>query len=101
MNAMPERGEFIDIGAEVGGIREGLARRRGLVVAGLALLLLAAFVAAMILGNYPVTVRQVATALLSPLTGETQKGIDFIVLNVRLPRALVASIDRSWPPLCC
>jgi iron complex transport system permease protein len=90
MNAIPERGDFIDIGAEAGGIREGLARRRWLVIAGLAVVLIVALAAAMILGDYPVTVQQIATSLLSPLTGETQKGIDFIVLGVRLPRALVA-----------
>ena len=37
MNALPKPGEFIDIGADVAGIRETLARRRWLVIAGLAL----------------------------------------------------------------
>src|SRR5690606_1038697 len=41
MTAMPDPREFIDIGAEVAGIRETLARRRWLVIAGLALMLLA------------------------------------------------------------
>ena len=41
MNAMPEHGEFIDVGADVAGIRESLVRRRWLVIAGLALVLAA------------------------------------------------------------
>ncbi len=90
MTTLPQRHEFIDIGADVAGIREALARRRWLVVGGLAVLLAIAFAGAMVLGNYPVTPGQVVASLLSPLTGATQKGIDFIVLGVRLPRALVA-----------
>lgn len=90
MNTMPQPHEFIDIGAEVAGIREMLARRRWMVIAGLAVLVAASFVAAMLLGDYPVTPEQVLTSLLSPFTGVTQKGIDFIVVGVRLPRALVA-----------
>jgi iron complex transport system permease protein len=90
MNALPKRDEFIDIGADVAGIREALARRRWLVIGGLVLLVVMAFTTAMLLGDYPVTPEQVATSLLSPFTGTTQKGIDFIVLGVRLPRALVA-----------
>lgn len=87
---MPNPHEFIDIGAEVAGIRETLARRRWLVVGGLAVLVVAAFCASMLLGDYPVTAEQVLRSVLSPITGEVQKGIDFIVLGVRLPRALVA-----------
>lgn len=87
---MPNSHDFIDIGAEVAGIRETLTRRRWLVIAGLGLLLSLAFAAAMVLGDYPVTPEQVLRSLLSPLTGEVQKGIDFIVLGVRLPRALIA-----------
>jgi iron complex transport system permease protein len=90
MNALPKPNEFIDIGADVAGIREALARRRWTVIAGLAVLVGAAFAAAMLLGDFPVTPQQIVTALLSPITGTTQKGIDFIVLGVRLPRALVA-----------
>ena len=37
MNTMPQPHEFIDIGADVAGIRETLARRRWLVVGGLLL----------------------------------------------------------------
>lgn len=92
MNTMPNPHEFIDIGAEVAGIREALARRRWIVIGGLTLLLIVTFAIAMLLGDYPVSPTQLVTALLSPLTGEVQKGIDFIVLGVRLPRALVAII---------
>jgi iron complex transport system permease protein len=90
MNTMPQPHEFIDIGADVAGIREQLARRRWLVIGGLALLVVAGLAAAMLLGDYPVTPEQIASSLLSPFTGTAQKGIDFIVLGVRLPRALVA-----------
>ncbi len=90
MNTMPKPEEFIDIGAEVAGIREMLARRRQLVIAGLSVLAVLAFVVSMLLGDFPVTPEQIVTSLLSPFTGVTQKGIDFIVLGVRLPRALVA-----------
>ncbi len=90
MNAMLQPGEYIDIGADVAGIRETLARRRWLVIGGLTLLVAALFAAAMVLGDFPVTPGQIVTSLLSPLTGTTQRGIDFIVLGVRLPRALVA-----------
>ena len=92
MNTIPGPAEFIDIGADVGGIREMLQRRRLLVLGGLALLLLAGFVTAMLLGDFPVTPEQIVTALFSPFTGVTQKGIDFIVLGVRLPRTLVAML---------
>lgn len=90
MNTMPQPHAFIDIGADVAGIRAMLARRRRLVAGGLALLVVAGFVAAMQMGDYPVTAGQIVTSLLSPFTGTAQKGIDFIVLGVRLPRALVA-----------
>lgn len=90
MNTMPQPHEFIDIGADVAGIREQLARRRWLVVGGLLVLVLALFAAAMLMGDFPVTPEQIVTSLLSPFTGTVQKGIDFIVLGVRLPRALVA-----------
>jgi iron complex transport system permease protein len=90
MNTMPQPQEFIDIGADVAGIREMLARRRWLVIGGLVLVVLAGFVAAMLMGDYPVTPEQIVTSMLSPFTGTMQKGIDFIVLGVRLPRALVA-----------
>ncbi|MEO6012900.1 MAG: iron chelate uptake ABC transporter family permease subunit [Devosia sp.] len=87
---MPNPQDFIDIGADVAGIREALARRRWLVIIGLGGLLVIAFGAAMILGDYPMSIDNVVRSLLSPLTGETQKGIDFIVLGLRLPRAMVA-----------
>ncbi|HZY69044.1 MAG TPA: hypothetical protein VFE52_10670, partial [Devosia sp.] len=89
MNALLKPHEFIDIGAEVAGIRERLIRRYWLVLAALALVVLAAFTAAMLMGDYPMTAEQIVTSLLSPFTGNTQRGVDFIVLGVRLPRALV------------
>jgi iron complex transport system permease protein len=90
MNTMPQPHEFIDIGADVAGVREALARRRLVVIVGLALLVAALFTASMMMGDFPVTPPEIVTSLLSPFTGTVQKGIDFIVLGVRLPRALVA-----------
>ena len=53
MNALPKPNEFIDIGADVAGIREALVRRRRMVIGALALLLAAGFVTAMLLGDFP------------------------------------------------
>ena len=71
-------------------IRHSLWRRTRNVCLALALILLAAFALAMVLGDYPVPLPDLARALLSPLTGIRDPGIDFIVLNVRLPRAILA-----------
>jgi len=90
MSIMPKPRDFIDIGVDVAGIRESLARRRLVVIGGLVVLVVALFGAAMVMGDFPVTLPEIATSLLSPFTGTEQKGIDFIVLGVRLPRALVA-----------
>ncbi len=92
MNALPRSGEFIDIGAEVAGVREALAQRRVFVLVGLGIVLALGFTTAMAMGDYPVTPAEIVTALLSPLTGAKQQGIDFIVLGVRLPRALLAIV---------
>lgn len=75
---------------EIRAIRGRLATRRYRVTAGLVALLVLIFAAAMYLGDYPVAPSDVLRSLLSPLTGEVNKGIDFIVLNVRLPRATLA-----------
>lgn len=70
--------------------RRRLFARYRLVVAGLLALTAVIFVLAMSLGDYPVTPQDLVQSLLSPLTGLANKGVDFIVLNVRLPRAVVA-----------
>lgn len=79
----------------IGLIRQRLATR-GHVVTGVLLTLLAlTFAAALYLGDFPVAPGDVVRSLLSPLTGEVNKGIDFIVLNVRLPRATLAVLTGT------
>ena len=74
----------------VRGIRLRLAARRRLVTALLLLALALTFAAALYLGDYPVAPAEVVRSLFSRFTGAVDKGIDFIVLNVRLPRATLA-----------
>lgn len=77
----------------VGAIRRRLAtRRRGITALLLALLALT-FAAALSLGDYPVAPAELLRSLLSPLTGTADKGVDFIVLNLRLPRAVLAVLS--------
>jgi iron complex transport system permease protein len=76
--------------AAVRTIRGHLVSRRRAVTAALLALLALAFSAALYLGDFPVAPADVVRSLLSLLTGEVNKGIDFIVLNVRLPRATLA-----------
>jgi iron complex transport system permease protein len=73
-------------------IRHRLAVRRRVVTLALLALLALAFAAALYLGDYAVPPGAVVRALLSPVTGMVDKGVDFIVLNVRLPRALLAML---------
>ncbi|HEV7345586.1 MAG TPA: iron chelate uptake ABC transporter family permease subunit [Devosia sp.] len=71
-------------------IRLRLATRRRLVTLGLFALLALTCAAALHLGDYYVPPQAVARSLLSPLTGMVDRSVDFIVLNVRLPRATLA-----------
>lgn len=80
----------LDAIAAVGSVRVRLAARRRTVTAGLLVLLALTFAAALYLGDFPVAPSDVIRSLLSPLTGEANKGADFIILNVRLPRATLA-----------
>jgi iron complex transport system permease protein len=76
--------------ATVHAIRGRLAARRYTVTGLLAFLLLLTIAASLYLGDFPVAPPDVLRSLLSPITGEVNKGVDFIVLNVRLPRATLA-----------
>lgn len=69
------------------------AARRRVVALGLLAALAMAFALALYLGDYPVPVEGVIQSLLSPLTGMTDRGVDFIVLQVRLPRATLALLS--------
>lgn len=80
----------LDAAATVRHIRHRLAARRRLVTVGLLGLLALTFAAALYLGDYYVPPGDVVRSLLSPFTGIVDKGVDFIVLNVRLPRATLA-----------
>jgi len=80
---------IIDAGA-IAQIRQRLNRRTLLVSVALFAVLLLTFGLAMTLGDYPVPLPSLLTALFSPLTGIKTPGVDFIVLNVRLPRAVLA-----------
>ena len=80
----------LDASGTVRHIRQRLATRRRRVTLALSLLLALTFAAALYLGDYYVPPGEVVRSLLSPFTGLADKGIDFIVLNVRLPRATLA-----------
>lgn len=71
-------------------IRHRLAARRRAVTVALLALLALTFAAALYLGDYPVPPGEVVRSLFSPLTGMVDRGVDYIVLNVRLPRATLA-----------
>ena len=76
-------------------IRRNLAWRRRWVVLSLSGLLAIAFALSMYLGDFPVAPGDIVRSLLSPLTGEANKGVDFIVLSVRLPRATLAVLTGA------
>jgi iron complex transport system permease protein len=76
-------------------IRSRLARRRLAVTLILLVLLLVASGAALYLGDYPVAPGNVVRSLFSPFTGQANKGIDFIVLSVRLPRLTLALLSGA------
>lgn len=80
----------LDPSAAVRSIRGRLATRRRNVTLALAVALALAFALSLYLGDYPVAPLDVLRSLVSPLTGEVNKGVDFIVLNVRVPRAVLA-----------
>lgn len=75
--------------------RARAAARRRVVAAGLAVALAVAFALALYLGDYPVPPEGVVRSLLSPLTGLADRGVDFIVLQVRLPRAVLALLSGA------
>ncbi|UJW85913.1 FecCD family ABC transporter permease [Devosia sp. SL43] len=83
----------LDAAATVHAIRGRLAARRYAVTAILAALLLLTIAVSLYLGDFPVAPADVVRSLLSPITGEVNKGIDFIVLNVRLPRTTLAVLS--------
>ena len=75
--------------------RQTRAARRLRVTLGLLLALLLTFALALYLGDYPVPPAEIIRALLSPFTGLADRGVDFIVLQVRLPRAILALLTGA------
>ncbi|MDC9824338.1 iron chelate uptake ABC transporter family permease subunit [Devosia sp. ZB163] len=78
---------FAPVGTVVA-VRRRLQRRYALVMALLAVLTLAAIGLALAVGDYPLPLAEVVRSLLSPFTGNVEPAGDFIVLGVRLPRAV-------------
>ncbi|KKB09339.1 FecCD family ABC transporter permease [Devosia chinhatensis] len=75
--------------------RARAARRRRIVACGLLIALALAFSLSLYLGDFPVPVEGVVRSLFSPLTGLADRGVDFIVLQVRLPRAVLALLSGA------
>jgi iron complex transport system permease protein len=84
-----------DIGTPIAAARWRLDRRTVAISGWLLAALMATFAASLYLGDFPVPPGEVVRALFSPLTGAANPGIDFIVLNVRLPRAVLAILTGS------
>ena len=76
-------------------VRHAAAMRRRNVLLGLSLALLTAFALALYLGDYPVQASGIVQSLLSPVTGLADRSVDFIVLQVRLPRAILAVLSGA------
>ncbi len=76
-------------------VRDLLSRRRNLVLAGLTMLIIVLFTAAMLIGDYPLSPAEVLTSLLSPIAGSADASADFIVLGVRFPRAVAAIVTGA------
>lgn len=76
--------------ATISAIRRKRLDRDRLALGLLGAAVLIVLSAALLIGDYPLSVEQVAGSLLSPLTGIRDPATDFIVQTVRLPRALTA-----------
>lgn len=69
---------------EVAALRRATARRGGRVTAALIAAIVVVFTISLCVGSYPVSPAEVLRLLL----GQDMPGADFVVLNLRLPRAL-------------
>ncbi|SMQ63323.1 iron complex transport system permease protein [Devosia lucknowensis] len=76
-------------------VRRRAADRSRAVALGLVLALVLAFAVAMSLGDYPLTPAQIVQSVLSPMTGLADRGVDFIIWQVRLPRAFLAILSGA------
>ena len=81
--------------ASITAVRRAAASHRRAVALGLVAALVLALALAMVLGDYPVAIPGIIQSLFSPLTGLTDRGVDFIVLQVRLPRAILAILSGA------
>jgi iron complex transport system permease protein len=84
----------VDTGkVEASRARSATHSRRVAIV--LLLALVAAFVLAMSMGDYAIPIPGIIQSLLSPFTGLADRSVDFIVLQVRLPRAVLAVLSGA------
>ncbi|HEU5484475.1 MAG TPA: iron chelate uptake ABC transporter family permease subunit [Microlunatus sp.] len=67
-------------------VRVAMRRRTAIVVVGLLVFLLVMFCLAMTVGDFPISIKQVWLSL----TGRGTRATDFIVHELRLPRAVIA-----------
>lgn len=81
--------------ATIAAVRKSRQSHATRVTLGLLAALFLAAIAAMLLGDFPVPPEGVLQSLLSPITGITNKGVDFIVLQVRLPRLVLALLSGA------
>lgn len=81
--------------ATIAVIRRSRQNHAARVTLGLLAALVLAATAAMLLGDFPVPPQGVLQSLLSPFTGLTDRGVDFIVLQVRLPRLFLALLSGA------
>jgi iron complex transport system permease protein len=83
-------GKRLPTGTVIAAARRQLDRRTLMVSGWLLAALAITFALSMYLGDYPVPPWDIVRALFSPFTGAENPGVDFIVLVVRLPRAVLA-----------
>lgn len=81
--------------ARLQAVRHAALSRRTSVAIGLSVALVLSFALALYLGDFPVAVPDIVQSLLSPITGLANRSIDFIVLQVRLPRASLAVLSGA------
>jgi iron complex transport system permease protein len=80
---------------EIARVRRRRSSHAWRVTLGLLFALALACIAALTLGDFPVPPGEIVRSLFSPLTGMVNKGVDFIVLQVRVPRLFLALLSGA------
>lgn len=80
----PERASATADASIVRAVRRGLRRRSITVSIGLSIVIAAVFLVSLAVGDYPLTLSDVAKSL----TGRGNRGSDFIIYELRLPRVI-------------